>query len=205
MVNNVGFCVENQFERVASNDALELCLTNSCTSQGMFIDFDDEDLLDDVFVLDSTEEVPKKEAKIKEIKTTEQGKHIGHRRGCSHGRTVGQDGEEHAAAHGCGCSHGSPMGFSDSFPIVSEILPVSPKRKPLPEHLQYAFLGVNETYPVQHDQHMEVQKELQQTLYDSVSSTDFFPVGDIVVQPYPVYYYCIGIYFFKAVETPQEC
>lgn len=64
MVNIVGSCVENQFERVASNDALELCLTNSCTSQGMFIDFDDEDLLDDVFVLDSTEEVPKREAKI---------------------------------------------------------------------------------------------------------------------------------------------
>ena len=78
MVNIVGSCVESQLERVASSDALELCLTNSCTSQGMFIDFDDEDLLDDVFVLDSTEEVPKREAKIQEIETTEQGKHTGH-------------------------------------------------------------------------------------------------------------------------------
>ena len=31
---------------------------------------------------------------------------------------------------------------------MSETPPISPERKPLPEPLQYAFLGENETYPV---------------------------------------------------------
>ena len=75
VIDVVDSCVGKQFDQVATSDALELCLTHSYTSQGTLIDFDNEDLWDYVFALDSAEKVPKRETKIEEIEQTEKGTH----------------------------------------------------------------------------------------------------------------------------------